>query len=219
MRLPGKSLKPFGTSTLVGYLVGRIRRARTLDEIVIATTDCPADDVLEAEALRLGVDCFRGSETDVLGRYVAAARQSHADIVVRVTGDNPFTDPESIDRAVKAIAAGYDYAIEMNMPVGMTGEALSRAALEFIDKVGNTPEWREHVTLYAKQNPGMLRCAFLSAPPDVARPDLSFTIDREEDYASMCAIERQLPGPHFSTESAIGVAEIYASTASGRGVC
>jgi spore coat polysaccharide biosynthesis protein SpsF len=182
-RLPGKVMMRVGGRPLLVYLVERISRARTLDAIIVATTTNPRDNLIIEECERRGIPNFRGSEPDVLGRYVSAARACEADIVVRVTADNPFTDPDSIDRVVDVLThRKNDYAIETRLPVGVTGEALTWDALSFIDSVANTPSWREHVTLYAKDHPHSLRCAFLEAPPECVRPDLSFTVDRLEEY-------------------------------------
>src|SRR2546430_17033111 len=117
-RLPGKVMMKIAGRPLLVYLVERISRARTLDGIIVATTTNPRDNVIIEECERRGIPNFRGSESDVLSRYVSAARACAADVVVRVTADNPFTDPDSIDRVVDAIASGNaDYAIEMNLPV------------------------------------------------------------------------------------------------------
>ena len=142
-RLPGKVLLDIAGRPLLAYLVERISRARTLDEIVVATTTSENDNGVIEECELRGIPNFRGSETDVLGRYVSAARASRADIVVRVTADNPFTDPDSIDRVVDALAGqGAGYAIEMDLPAGVTGEALTWNALARVDKVAHTARWR-----------------------------------------------------------------------------
>src|SRR5438128_6101801 len=123
-RLPGKVMMKIGGRPLLVYLVERISKARTLDAIVVATTTNPRDNVIIEECERRGIPNFRGSEIDVLSRYVSAARAYEADIIVRVTADNPFTDPNSINRVVDAIGSnGAGYAIEENLPVGTTGEA------------------------------------------------------------------------------------------------
>ena len=182
-RLPGKVMMKIARRPLLVYLVERISRARTLDSIVVATTTNPRDNVIIEECERRGIPNFRGSETDVLGRYVSAARACRADIVVRVTADNPFTDPDSIDRVVDKIALeGAEYVIEDGLPAGTTGEALTWNALSYIDSVAVSQPHREHVTLYAKENPQTLRCAFLEARPDCKRPDLSFTVDTLDEY-------------------------------------
>jgi spore coat polysaccharide biosynthesis protein SpsF len=178
-RLPGKVMMKIAGRPLLVYLVERISKARTLDAILVATTTNPRDNVIIEECERRGIPNFRGCESDVLGRYVSAARACKADIVVRVTADNPFTDPDSIDRVVDTIALkGAEYAIEENLPVGTTGEAITWNALSFIDSIAHTEPCREHVTLYAKQNPQILACAFLGGRPECNRSDLSFTVDK-----------------------------------------
>src|SRR5215467_5606830 len=117
-RLPGKVMMKIGGRPLLVYLVERISRARTLDGIVVATTTNRRDNIIIEECERRGIPNFRGSELDVLSRYVSAARACEADIIVRVTADNPFTDPDSIDRVVDTLASGnVDYAIENHLPV------------------------------------------------------------------------------------------------------
>jgi len=207
-RLPGKVMLPLGSQSILTYLVQRISKARTLDAVLVATTNHKRDEVIVNECDRHGIPCFRGDEFDVLGRYVEAAKLSRADIIVRVTADNPFTDPDSIDRAVEAIViGGADYAIEMDLPVGTTGEALTRNALIFIDEVALIPRWREHVTLYAKEHPGTMNCAFLAPRPDCNHPDLSFTVDEPGDYEYARLLFENLPDTDFELKNLIAVAD------------
>src|SRR5436309_10371157 len=138
-RLPGKVMMRVDGRPLLVYLVERISKARTLDNIVVATTTNPRDNAIIEECERRGIPNFRGSEEDVLGRYVSAARACDADIVVRVTADNPLTDPDSIDRVVDAlIASRADYALETDLPVGTCGEAATWDGLSFINSVAKT---------------------------------------------------------------------------------
>ena len=139
-RLPGKVLLDVCGRPLLAYLVERIATSRTLDGIVVATTTEPRDDIIVKECREHGFSYFRGSEADVLGRYCDAAAEADAGIVVRVTADNPFTDPGSIDYVVnQMVECGADYAIEMDLPAGAAGEALTVKALEFIDDTAHTP--------------------------------------------------------------------------------
>ncbi len=207
-RLFGKVMMNIAGRPLLAYLVERISRSRTLDTIVVATTTNPLDNVIIEECERRGFPNFRGSESDVLGRYVSGARACDAEIIVRVTADNPFTDPDSIDRVVDSIAfEGADYAIENNLPVGVTGEALTRNALAFIDSVATTAPHREHVTLYAKENPGALRCAFLEPRSECRRPDLGFTVDLLSEYLNAREIADQFPTTDFELKNLIAVAD------------
>jgi len=196
-----------GNRSLLGYLAKRLESASSVDEIVVATTTHFRDDIIVHEAETLGLKYYRGSECDVLRRYLDAATVFRADIVVRVTADNPFTDPLSIDRVVARVKEQYDYAIEKNLPIGTTGEALTFQALDFIDTAATTDPWREHVTLYAKENPHMLRCSFEEAPPDVARPDLSYTVDSLDDYLKVKDLCAPSPYPNFSLKELIALAD------------
>src|SRR6185436_3692689 len=108
--------------------------------------------------------------------------------------------PGSIDRVVYRLLEGCDYAIEEDLPVGTTGEALTFRALEFIDRVALTRRWREHVTLYAKENRHMLRCAFIQARLGLARPDLSFTVDHPREYEYVRDLCERLSRPNFSLQ-------------------
>jgi spore coat polysaccharide biosynthesis protein SpsF len=208
-RLPGKVMMKIGGRPLLVYLVERISKARTLDAIVVATTTNPCDNIIIEECERRGIPNFRGSELDVLSRYVSAARACDADVIVRVTADNPFTDPDSIDRVVDVIVStNADYAIEMNLPVGTPGEALTWNSLAFIDSVANTPRWREHVTLYAKENPHTLNCAFLDARQECNRPDLSFTVDELQEYLYTREIAGCFNTIDFGLKNLIEVADV-----------
>ena len=207
-RLPGKVMMKISGRPLLVYLAERISKARTLDGIIVATTTNPRDNVIIEECERRGIGNFRGSETDVLRRYASAARACQADIVVRVTADNPFTDPDSIDRVVDTIALeGAEYAIEDGLPVGATGEALTSNALSYIDSIAVSQLHREHVTLYAKENPQALRCAFLSARPDCGRPDLSFTVDKLDEYLYTRDIAENFATIDFALQNLIAVAD------------
>jgi len=207
-RLFGKVMMNFAGRSMLAYLTERVSRATSLDSVVVATTTNLFDNAIIEECERRGITNFRGSETDVLGRYVSAARACEADIIVRVTADNPFTDPESIDRVVETIVSdSVDYAIETNLPVGVTGEALTWKALAFIDSVAKTAAWREHVTLYAKENPEALQCAFLEPRQGCDRPDLSFTVDTLDEYQYARRIAQKFPTTDFTLKNLIAVAD------------
>ena len=206
-RLPGKTLLPLGSRTILTYLVERLKRSRTLDDVVVATTLLSRDDVIVAECEQHGIAWFRGSEEDVLGRYLGAAIAMNAEIVVRITADNPFTDPESIDRVVRHIRrSGARYVIEDRLPVGTTGEALTFEMLAFIDKVATEPALREHVTLYVKRNRGP-GAVFLAPPAACDRPTLPLTVDEHSDYERVSEIAAGLGGLDFDLSDLIRQAD------------
>lgn len=207
-RLPGKVLLTLDGRSMLTYLVERLRHAKCLDQVVVATTVDPRDDILVEECRRHEIDCFRGSEHDVLGRYLGAATVTDADIIVRVTGDNPFTDPESIDRVVNHILeTGAEYVIEDGLPVGTPGEALTRRLLARIAETAHEERWREHVTLYAKENPATTGAIFLVARPSCECPELSLTVDEPPDYLRAQEIAKNMEGIDFDLPALIQQAQ------------
>src|SRR5688572_15146748 len=97
-RLPGKILEPIAGRPLLDHILGRLATLRNPAKVIVATSDGVRDDVVATFCSERGVDCFRGSEQDVLGRYYECARLYRFDHIVRLTGDNPFVDIEELDR-------------------------------------------------------------------------------------------------------------------------
>jgi len=102
-RLPGKVLLDIGGQPMLARVVERVKRARTVERVVVATTTDPSDDPVERLCQERGYPCYRGSAQDVLDRYYQAARLFGAEIVVRITADCPAVDPGLIDETVKAL--------------------------------------------------------------------------------------------------------------------
>jgi spore coat polysaccharide biosynthesis protein SpsF len=216
-RLPGKSRLPLPLSavgdehTILGHVVRRARQAATVSEIVVATTTAPLDDELAALATRLGVGVFRGSEQDVLGRFVGAlAAASPAPTVVRLTADNPAIDPAMLDAAVvHHLAIGADYTHTTGLPLGTNLEILSTKALRQAHHEGQQPDEREHVTPYLRRHPELFRLETLAlaVPPAVAA--LRLTIDYPSDYALLSLLFAEL-GPDFSLTGPAGLPTLLA---------
>jgi spore coat polysaccharide biosynthesis protein SpsF (cytidylyltransferase family) len=151
-RLPGKVLADLGGAPMLARVVSRAAAASLVDQVVVACSDRPTDDPIAAWCRRGSVPVFRGSETDVLARFVGAAAATHADLVVRLTADCPFLDPAVIDLVVGELIADpeLDYAanvLERSFPRGLDVEAFTRDALSRMDRLGRSPAAREHVTI------------------------------------------------------------------------
>ncbi|MES1193470.1 MAG: NTP transferase domain-containing protein, partial [Solirubrobacterales bacterium] len=151
-RLPGKVLMDLDGQPLLERQLARLARCERVDEIVLATTVNDTDDPLVALADRLGLRWHRGSEDDVLGRYVGAAREADADMVVRVTSDCPLIDAGETDAVIGALGErrhSCDYAnnfAEPVLPLGLATEAFWRDVLERADRMATSVSAREHVT-------------------------------------------------------------------------
>jgi len=195
-RLPGKVLKNLCGETVLSRVVKRTRRARLLDEVVVATTDRAGDDPIVAECGRDWVPCFRGDEADVLDRYYRAAQQFTADAIVRITSDCPLIDPELIDATVRAfLDEKPDYAtnsLVITYPRGLdvevlTAEALARAWLEAKDSYQRT-----HVTPYLYEHPKQFKIVSLTSEENLGH--YRWTLDTPEDWELVETIYKRFSG-------------------------
>lgn len=105
-RLPGKVLLDINGRPMLAHVIQRTRRAETLDQVLVATTNDPSDDALADFCLDNQIPIFRGSLYDVLDRYYQAAKTSQAQVIVRITADCPLIDPEVIDKVVRLFLGG-----------------------------------------------------------------------------------------------------------------
>lgn len=182
-RLPGKVLKDLEGETVLARVVQRLRRARLIDELLIATTDRPADDAVVEECNRCSVAVFRGDEDDVLDRYFRAAQLCRAGIVVRITSDCPLIDPEITDQTVGAfLDARPDYAsnaLIRTYPRGLDTEVMTVEALEHTWRSATEAYQRAHVTPYIYQNPNSFEILPVTGEADYSHH--RWTLDTPED--------------------------------------
>lgn len=183
-RLPGKVLLPLAGKPLLERQLERLRRARLLDAIVVATTTNASDDAIADLCAACGLACFRGSEHDVLSRYAGAAEAAGARHVARVTSDCPLLDPAVVDEVLAAYRQhACDYASNthpQSWPHGMAVEVFSRAALEQAHAQACTPDEREHVTPFIYWRPDRFRLWNVRRDPDLSAH--RWTVDTPEDY-------------------------------------
>jgi spore coat polysaccharide biosynthesis protein SpsF len=188
-RLPGKVLMDLAGDTMLARVVARLRAARGVDGVVIATSSAPDDDAVVRAAERLCVGWFRGPEDDVLARYLGAARAFHAGAVVRVTADCPLLDPGVVGQVIDALTPAVDYASNTHArtyPRGLDVEALHRDTLERIARLATSPAAREHVTAFVMEAPALFRTAQVAGETDDS--DLRWTVDTADDLAMIRAL-------------------------------
>lgn len=209
-RLPGKVLAPVGGMPLLELILRRLRPAREVNEWMVATSNLAGDEPIAQLSERLGVRCFRGSEQDCLDRFYRAAELSGADVVVRLTADNPFIDHVFLDRAVAEYFAGgsefLSSALSGTYPYGLAVEVMAMAALESAWREADTLAQREHVTSYIYQHPDRFRISELRS--DEALGHLRMTVDTEEDLVCARRIFGELGGDlQFPWRSAVELLE------------
>ena len=197
-RYPGKAVAPLAGRPLLAVLLDRMAAARGIDGVVLATSTHAENDALARLAERGGFPVFRGDEDDVLRRHVDCARQVGADHVVRVTGDNPLTDLETLARLVALHLderSDYTYVPGDALLMGILSEVVSRTALERSWQKGETRHRSELMTLYIKEHPEEFRIVTGALPDGLYRPEYRLTVDEAEDVALLQEIFARLPRP------------------------
>lgn len=204
-RLPGKILMPVGNTDNLTYVIERCKRIQGVDEIVVATSTLPQDDVVETWCGEHDVACYRGSEEDVLDRYIQAAKPYDPDYVIRVTADCPFVDYEMASDMVALMQQKQVDIIDVagELPRGLAVEVVSYKALQYIDRQGREERHREHVTFYAYEFKGeFARCSY-EAPRNRQHPELRITLDTAEDYALIVQVAKHFDDVRVSSVDVI----------------
>jgi len=212
-RLPGKVLKPILGEPMLSRMIERLRRATTIDALVVATSTSSADDAVADAAVLAGSKTFRGSEEDVLARVVGAARANSADIIAEVTGDCPLHDPAILDAVARDyLMGGADFVSNIHpytTPRGTDVRVFSADALAEIEATSDDPADREHVSLHFWEHPEKYRLRNLAFdfPPSAAQ--LRLTVDTPKDLELVRAIYEELyPScPKFTIADVISLLE------------
>jgi spore coat polysaccharide biosynthesis protein SpsF len=189
-RLPGKVLLDLGGQTMLARVVRRAQRALLLNEVTVACSTLPQDNVIVKECEALGVRCFRGSDSDVLDRFHGAAATFKPDAVVRITSDCPLIEPEIIDKVIDAfLRSGADYAsntIDRSYPRGLDTEICKTSCLDRAWQEAHEPHQRVHVTPYLYEMPHLFKNVQVRGETDLN--ELRWTVDTGEDYEFVSAI-------------------------------
>lgn len=223
-RLPEKVLKPFPgipEISMLGHIIERVKRSRKVDEVVVATTILPRDEVVCKVAEKHGVSSFRGSEHDILSRLDGAIEFSAATVLVSLTGDNPFIDPDFIDDMVEYWDTGFDYVGSTHMqhcrvwdavrtfPSGVTAQVVRAELVRERAKALQDEHVREKglYCIYGDEDARYKLGAFEAAGKYAAwrHPELRMTVDTAEDFQLATEVYGTLypANDRFSTGEAI----------------
>lgn len=210
-RLPGKVLLPVLDEPMVVRQIERIRRARRVDGIVLATSTDPSDDVLADVAGELGIGVVRGPVDDVLHRFVMAVETFEPDVVVRLTADCPLASPAVIDAVIEQFAdTDVDYCsntLTPTFPDGLDAEVVRASVLLDVAQVSEDPAEREHVTLGVYRHPERYRLGNHAGERDLS--GLRWTVDTADDLVFVTAVYEALyPGnPQFEMADVLALLE------------
>ena len=204
-RLPNKVMMPICGKTVISYVLRRLQKSTKIDQIIVATTNLPSDDALVEHVQNLGFKAFRGSEHDVLNRYVSAAKLYEADVVVRITADCPLIDHRIVDTVIDEFLNGeVDYVSNISPPTfpdGMDVEVFNFGALEKSANLAAQNHQLEHVTIHLRDS-GLFKVKNITNTSDLS--DIRLTVDTLRDYKAIVSIcEYFYPEVHFDLNSIV----------------
>ncbi len=210
-RLPGKTLENIEGESLLCRVILRVKACELIDETIVATTTGPEDNVIEIESNKAGAAVYRGSRDDVLDRYYKAALKYKADVIVRITADDPFKDAKVIGDVINAFNSGdgYDYAsntLDPTYPEGIDVEVFSFDALQTAWEKADKSSEREHVTPYIWKNRERFKVFSLKYAKNLSH--FRWTIDYPEDLAFAREVYRRFgENGLFSMEELLNLLE------------
>ena len=206
-RLPRRVLAELAGRPVIHHILDRLETSRELDEICVAIPESESDDELAQALADRNIHLTRGPEANVLTRFIIAAHESRADIIVRAAADNPLVDTEVMDEQLRHIVEHpeTDYVYTKDLPLGVSTETFTQKTLDKLDFLARTPLMRKHVTYYLVENPAPFNIVLLDPPPHLAHPEFRLTLGTEEDLALFKSVYDALytEGDIVSTKAAI----------------
>lgn len=211
-RMPGKVMAPVLGEPMIWRQVERIRRARSVSKVVVATSTAASDDALAAFLVGRGCSVYRGDHDDLLTRFDACAMAYGAERIVRLKADCPLTDPQVIDAAVAlSMRSGAAYTGNCEVrsyPRGLEAEVITAEALSAAAREAVEAEDRGQVTSYVRRFPLRFAQAQLICPID--RSELRWTVDRPEDFCFVREVYSALypENPDFGLQEIVELLEV-----------
>lgn len=205
-RLPGKVLADIGGVPMLQRLLDRLHAVQAIDDLVVATSTNPEDDVLAEWLVSASIECYRGSSDDVLDRYVQATVGREAELIVRITADDPLKDPGITSQAINIMKAdlSLDYVsntIRPSWPEGLDIEVVRLAALHRAHREATLKSDREHVTTYIWNRPHVFKLHNMSWGRNLS--NWRWTVDKPADLEFVRRIYL-----HFADQPLVGYLEI-----------
>lgn len=198
-RLNGKTMANIAGRPFIWHVIDRLRHAKKIDEIILATTINKDDDVLEEKAKKWGIKCFRGSSDNVLERFYNAAKKFKCETIIRITADDPFKEPPLIDNMIdyyikhKNEIEFMSNDIEPTFPDGFIVEIFPFKTLELAYKNAKTKEEKEHLDEYMLKSRQLRKYNFKKKGKNLSK--LRLTLDTEKDLIFTRKVYEKLYNP------------------------
>jgi len=189
-RLPGKTMKDLCGKPILHHIVDFLKFSKMIEKIVIATTNLEEDDIIDSLAKKLKIECFRGDSENVLERFYKCAKKFDANLIIRLTADNPLIDVKIIDELIDTCKnLNYDYVsncLHPTYPYGFsTCEVITFSTLTKLYQNQKDSKSLEHVTSFIIENPHLFNVSEIKAPDNLSRPTWKLSVDTIDDYYKM----------------------------------
>lgn len=187
-RLPGKVLTPLLNKPLLLHIVENLKKSKKIKKIVVATTNLSQDQEIEDFCKKNNIDCYRGSENNVLLRFIEAAKTFQITEIIRVCADSPLIDVASIDQMIDLKHQKKADLVTISPQDTSLLDGFEVTHLDFLQKLldlATNDFHKEHVTYLAKENPALGVLAFYRPPKELCYTDIRITIDTNEDLEFM----------------------------------
>ncbi len=204
-RLPNKIVKPFcNGKSILGIIINKLKQI-PYTRIIIATSENPNCDIIESFAKDANIDCYRGSENNVLKRFIMAAEKFNTEKIIRICSDNPFLELQSLMNLVsfaQKYGKDYDYSSfnidgtpSIKTHYGFWAEYVTINALKKISKLTNESAYLEHVTNYIYTHPQQFNIYWHDTPSALCtHRNIRLTIDTEADFLTAQSIYSETEG-------------------------
>jgi spore coat polysaccharide biosynthesis protein SpsF (cytidylyltransferase family) len=198
-RLPGKVLRTAAGKPLLGYLVERLSRCRSLNQIIVATSTLNSDDPIVEWCGQAGVICHRGPIDDVAQRFLLVAAELELPAFVRINADSPLMVPAVVNQVVARFEqGGCDLATNVfprSFPIGQSVEVISTDALRAAHASITAADDLEHVTTYFYRHAELFTIVNVQFDRDVG--DVQLSVDRDEDFQAFEELLSRMTRPHW----------------------
>ena len=185
-RLPGKILYKANNKPFLWHLIKRLKKVTQIDQIILATTKNPIDNILVKEAKKNKIKFYRGEEDNVKKRVLDAAKKFNVKNIVGITSDCPIIDINLISQVIDTFKSNNVEFVSncdfRSYPDGMDVAVYKIQALQKSYKLTKSKYYREHVTLFIKHNKKIFKQINIVAPSNIFLPNLGLTLDEYKDY-------------------------------------
>jgi spore coat polysaccharide biosynthesis protein SpsF len=198
-RLPGKSLVDIAGRPMIWHLFNRISKSKTVDEIILATSNLRSDDPLARYVRKLGYRVFRyqGDINDVVGRILAAAKWAKADIIAGICGDCPLIAPKFIDDVVRGVIASKADSARLKKGHECQHEGLDVCTIDALRSQyysATKPYHKEHLNIYLKENQERFKWLEVNLRPPFNKHLLRLSVDTPSDLQFMREVYARFAG-------------------------